>query len=287
MKSIFLSICKTNIYTFIGLIFCISMYTNAQETIIDVNPDEVIVASSTPYTIDFANDGFIEFSFRVQSMSGDTVLGGLPATYDGASAIVENLNGQPAGNTVNGAFELSNLNEGEVVSSGDEFGLDVSSSMGINLLIDVPGVGSFPYLYGSFLGTSNKYLGVRFMAGTNTHYGWVELSVSDGADSITIHSYGYNVTPDESVDAGVLGVNSTVIQNNIKIWNELESMFIDVTPDFIGNEFSIVSMSGNEVYSGVFSELLTKINVNSLSQGIYNVLIDTSLGRMNKRIYIP
>jgi len=287
MKSISLSLCKTNVYNFLGFIFCISMITNAQETIIDVDPDVVIVASSTPYSIDFANDGIIEFSFRVQTMSGDTVLGGQPSTYDGASAILENLNGQPAGLTVNSAFELSNLNEGEFVSSSDEFGADVSYSLGINLLIDVPGVGSFPYLYGSFLGASNKYLGVRFTAGTNTHYGWVELSVSSACDSITIHSYGYNQTPDDSVDAGVMGVNTLIIQNNIKVWSELESMYIDVTPDFIGNEYSIVSMSGNEVYSGILSELLTKINVNTLSKGIYNVLIDTSLGVMNKRIYIP
>lgn len=286
MKSIFLSICKTDTYAFIGLVFCISLCTNAQETIIDVDPDVVVVASSTPYSIDFANDASVEFSFRVQTMSGDTVLGGLPATYDGASAILENLNGQPAGNTVNGTFELSNLNEGEFVSSGDEFGPDASYSLGINLLIDVPGVGSFPYVYGSFLGATNKYLGVRFTSGANTHYGWIELSVSAAADSITIHSYGYNQTPDEAVDAGILGITS-INQNNIKIWNELEFIFIDATPDIIGNEYSIVSMSGIEVYSGVFSELLTKINVNSLSQGIYNVLIDTSLGRMNKRIYIP
>ena len=112
------------------------------------------------------------------------------------------------------------------------------------------------------------------------------LAEKSGADSITIHSYGYNQTPDEAVDAGILGITS-INQNNIKIWNELEFIFIDATPDMIGNEYSIVSMSGIEVYSGVFSELLTKINVNSLSQGIYNVLIDTSLGRMNKRIYIP
>jgi len=286
MKSISLSICKTNTYIFLGLIFCISLCTNAQETIIDLDPDVVVVASSTPFSIDFANDASVEFSFRVQTMSGDTVLGGLPATYDGASAIMENLNGQPAGNTVNGAFELSNLNEGEFVSSGDEFGVDASYSLGINLLIDVPGVGSFPYVYGSFLGATNKYLGVRFTSGANTHYGWIELSVSAAADSITIHSYGYNQTPDEAVDAGILGITS-INQNNIKIWNELEFIFIDATPDMIGNEYSIVSMSGIEVYSGVFSELLTKINVNSLSQGIYNVLIDTSLGRMNKRIYIP
>ena len=59
------------------LIFSLfSVLTYAQETIIDVSPDEVIVSSSSPYSIDFADDGSVEFVFRVQEMSGDTLLGG-------------------------------------------------------------------------------------------------------------------------------------------------------------------------------------------------------------------
>ena len=265
-----------------GLVY----FTEAQENVVDIEPDEVITGTSPVFSIDFAEDGFLDFAFRVQIMVGDTVFGGQPASFDGASAIVECLNGQPVGVTASSIFGLSNLNQGDVVSSADEFGIDSSYSLGINLLVDAD-IGLFPYLYGSFLDASNKYLGVRFIAGTNTHYGWIELSVSAGADSITIHSYGYNETPDEMIDAGVLGINSTVIQNNIKIWNELESIYIGVIADLIGNEYSIVSISGNEVHSGVFDGLQTKINVNHFSKGIYNVLIDTSLGQISKRIYIP
>ncbi len=280
-----LSLCKLKFYIPFGLVFFVQSTANTQETIVDINPDVILDVNSAPFSIDFANDASVDFSFRVQTMSGDTVLGGMPATYDGASAILENLNGQPAGNTVNGAFELSNLNEGEFVSLSDEFGVDPSYSLGINLLIDVPGVGSFPYLYGSFLGISNKYLGVRFTSGAKTHYGWIELSVWAAADSITIHSYGYNQTPDEPVDAGVLGITA-INQNNITVWSDSESICIDATPDIIGNEYSIVSMSGNKVYSGVLKELHTKINVKSLNKGIYNVLIGTSLGNVSKRVYI-
>ena len=285
MKTFSIKCYKLGLYIFFGLILFAQPAVNAQEIIVDLDPDEVVVVTSAPYSIDFANDASVEFSFRVQTMSGDTILGGMPATYDGASAILENLNGQPAGSVVNSAFEPTSLNEGEFVSSSDDFGSDPSYSLGINLLIDVPGVGSFPYLYGSFLGSSNKYLGVRFTAGANTHYGWIELSVSAAADSITIHSYGYNQTPDEPVDAGVLGLTS-INQNNIKVWNEFESIYIDAIPDIIGHEYSVVSMSGNVVCSGILKELHTKIDVKSLNKGIYNVLIGTSLGDISKRLYI-
>ena len=94
-----------------------SVLIHAQETIVDVSPDEVIVSSSSPYSIDFADDGSVEFVFRVQEMSGDTLLGGQPSTYDGASAIVECFNGQPVGETANGVFTLSNFSGGGTVSS--------------------------------------------------------------------------------------------------------------------------------------------------------------------------
>ena len=89
------------------------------------------------------------FLFRVQEMSGDTVLGGQPSTYVGASAIFGALNGQPAGVNDNSIFTLTNFAEGEIVSAANDFGVDTSYSLGINLLIDA-GIGIFPYLYGSF-----------------------------------------------------------------------------------------------------------------------------------------
>ncbi|MDO7613353.1 MAG: hypothetical protein MUQ75_03875, partial [Crocinitomicaceae bacterium] len=124
-----------------------ALFVHAQETIIDVSPDEVIVATSTAYPIDFGDDGSIEFVFRVQEMSGDTLLGGQPSTYDGASSIVECLNGQPVGETANGVFTLSNFSGGGTVSSSSEFGTDESYPLGINLLIDA-GIGIFHYVYG-------------------------------------------------------------------------------------------------------------------------------------------
>jgi len=261
-----------------------ALFVTAQETIVDLSPDEVIVSSSTPYSIDFADDGSVEFVFRVQEMSGDTLLGGQPSTYVGASSIVECFNGQPVGETANGVFTLSNFSEGGTVSSSSEFGTDASYPLGINLLIDA-GIGIFPYVYGSFLGMNNQFLGVRFTSGTDTHYGWIELSVSSGADTITVHSYGYDETPDQMIDVGGVGAVSSFQNDEVRIWSLSESLHISVTEKFLGKEFKVISLSGNVVYSGNIQELNTQINTFNFPQGVYHVLIDSETSSVYRKVY--
>ena len=261
-----------------------ALFVHAQETIIDVSPDEVIVATSTAYPIDFGDDGSIEFVFRVQEMSGDTLLGGQPSTYDGASSIVECLNGQPVGETANGVFTLSNFSGGGTVSSSSEFGTDESYPLGINLLIDA-GIGIFPYEYGSFLGMNNQFLGVRFTSGTDTHYGWIELSVSSGADTITVHSYGYDETPGQMIDVGGIGAVSSFENDEFRIWSQSESLNISVTEKSLGKDFKVISLSGNVVYSGKIQELNTQIDTFHVPHGVYHVLIDSATSSVYRKVY--
>jgi len=261
-----------------------ALFVHAQETIIDVSPDEVIVATSTAYPIDFGDDGSIEFVFRVQEMSGDTLLGGQPSTYDGASSIVECLNGQPVGETANGVFTLSNFSGGGTVSSSSEFGTDESYPLGINLLIDA-GIGIFPYVYGSFLGMNNQFLGVRFTSGTDTHYGWIELSVSSGADTITVHSYGYDETPGQMIDVGGIGAVSSFENDEFRIWSQSESLNISVTEKSLGKDFKVISLSGNVVYSGKIQELNTQIDTFHVPHGVYHVLIDSATSSVYRKVY--
>ena len=263
-----------------------SFFANAQEIIIDVEPDEVVVASSAPFSLDFTNDATDDFSFRVQTMVGDTVLGGQPSTYDGSSAIVECLAGQPMGITANGSFSLTNMVGGASVSSADEFGLDESYPLGINLLIDA-GIGIFPYVYGNFLGVSNQYLGVRFIDGGNTHYGWIELSVSAEADTIVIHSYGYNSSPDQSVDAGDSDASVFFTEDlGIRVWNSSEFIHVEIESGYIGSQFSLVSISGKELISTELDELSSEIDLSYLPKGMYLVHIYNGNQVLTERIYV-
>ena len=263
-----------------------SFFVNSQEIIIDLEPDEVIVASSALFSLDFTNDATDDFSFRVQTMVGDTVLGGQPSTYDGSSAIVECLGGQPMGTTANGSFSLTNMVGGASVSSADEFGLDESYPLGINLLIDA-GIGIFPYVYGNFLGLSNQYLGVRFTDGGNTHYGWIELSVSAEADTIIVHRYAYSETPEESID--IVDSDASVFFSEdlgIRVWNSSDLIHVELESDHIGSQFSLVSISGKELIRTELVDISSEIDINYLPQGMYLVHICNGSQTTTERIYI-
>jgi len=59
---------------------------------------------------------------------------------------------------------------------------------------------------GSFLGTSGKYLGVRFDISGNTHYGWIQVNVPGGTfpTSATITGYAYEDIADKQITAGAI-----------------------------------------------------------------------------------
>lgn len=55
---------------------------------------------------------------------------------------------------------------------------------------------------GYFLGAPDKFLGVKFQVGPDTHYGWVQLGLDALASEGTITGYGWNDTPDGPIAAG-------------------------------------------------------------------------------------
>jgi hypothetical protein len=286
MNTAILRLFKPSYYVVFYFFLFASFFAHTQEIVIDVEPDEVIVASSTPFSIDFTNDAVDDFTFRVQTMVGDTVLGGQPSTYDGSSAIVECPAGQPMGITENGSFSLTNLGGGASVSSADEFGLDTSYPLGINLLIDA-GIGIFPYIYGDFLGVSNQYLGVRFTDGGNTHYGWIELSVSAEADTIIVHRYAYSATPEVSIDTGDGDASLFFTEDlSIRVWSSSDLIHVELESDYLGSQFSLVSLSGKELINTELVELSSEIDVSYLPQGMYLLHVCNGSQITTERIYI-
>jgi hypothetical protein len=51
---------------------------------------------------------------------------------------------------------------------------------------------------GNFIGQSGKFLGVKFKAGADTHYGWVQIDVDSEASQATIQAYGYQGVPERA-----------------------------------------------------------------------------------------
>ena len=72
--------------------------------------------------------------------------------------------------------------------------------------------------FGQFLGVNDKFLGVKFLIGSNTHYGWARLDVTAGADTIRLKDYAYSQNADLPILAGqTLGLDDVAVENKVTI----------------------------------------------------------------------
>lgn len=58
---------------------------------------------------------------------------------------------------------------------------------------------------GDWSGAEYKFAGFRITDGPHEYYGWVRLSLSENAQTLTIHDYALNMAPDMLIKAGATG----------------------------------------------------------------------------------
>jgi hypothetical protein len=265
---------------------------NAQAINVDVNPDVVLDSLSSPYQLDFNNDSNPELTFSVQYLEGEGSQSGIQFTYAGvAGAVVLNTGVTLLGATSSSSsFTPTVLNTGDAISSAGNFAGSSTNPLAVNALINAGLAGTFPITQGAFLDQNYKYLGAKFTVGANTHYGWVQLSIPASAETITIHSYGFNQTPDATVTAGEAGnpagLENVAIEDKVTFFNTLNSSKINVTPDLIGGEINLVSMSGQIVKTVKITDIETVITYDGIDTGIYSVNAKFESGSVNKKVYV-
>ncbi|MBU0675048.1 MAG: hypothetical protein KJ950_10430, partial [Proteobacteria bacterium] len=101
---------------------------------------------------------------------------------------------------------------GTVQPFGVPYSYAKAFNAGVSVKTQTPGYqGGFPYSSGNmaytnkgqFNNVNNKYLGVKFKIGANTHYGWILVSCPNPtATSVTVHKWAYNDTPDGAILTG-------------------------------------------------------------------------------------
>lgn len=53
-----------------------------------------------------------------------------------------------------------------------------------------------------FAGDGDKFIGFRFKAGLNTHYGWMKMNVASDYKTLTVKEVAFNKTPDAEIEVG-------------------------------------------------------------------------------------
>lgn len=56
---------------------------------------------------------------------------------------------------------------------------------------------------GLWLGSQDYYLGVKFLIGANTHYGWIRMNITQSTSVVTLKDYAYESQPNVPILAGV------------------------------------------------------------------------------------
>lgn len=266
---------------------------NAQLQYTDVDPDLVIDKNYGPYNLDFNGDAITDLTLSVVAVSGSGTFtySSIPFTYTYAGSVAAVQAGSGGGivGTITGSsstFMPVAMANGELISAAANFG-----SGGPLAVVGVAYIPAFSYSYpisqGDWVGVSDKFIGAKFMIGTNNHYGWVQLSVAADASTITIKDYAYNINTEIPLNAGqTAGLENFAVENKVTINNNLNEAFINCTPDLIGGRIVIINMAGQEMKTVTIGDVNTKISFEGLDTGIYTVAAQFESGTVNKRVYV-
>jgi hypothetical protein len=264
----------------------------------DVNPDIIVDTINGPHSLDFNNDAIIDATLSVIHAVSTSSSSSSSYTVEGNVAIVGLAPGAgvlqiptATGSGTSTTMAAAALNNGDLINSAAVFGATASSSaLAINALItgtssSVPF--SYPIVYGNFLGVTDKFLGVKFLIGTNTHYGWARLDVTAGADTIRLKDYAYNVETDSPILAGqTLGLDAISVENKVTIKSTLDNAIINVTPDLIGGRIVMFNIAGQEIKVVKITDINTEILFEGVETGIYTITAQFDGGMVNKKVYI-
>ena len=228
---------------------------NGQIDYTDVDPD-FVGGNGTSAGLDLDNDGNFDF-----------VIIGSSAPAVGIRA----YNTSVSGNSFVGTAPLYTypfaLDNGNVISSGLTTwfgGTDVGT---LNYVSCYGGAGS-----SSWCGVTDKYLGLRFLIGENTHYGWARLDVSASGDSFTLKDYAYNTVADAPINAGqTLSTEDVALREQIKVVPLNKTIALYNLPE--STSFKLYSMTGKSVMSGNIANDTYVVEASNVANGIYIIEI--------------
>jgi|LauGreDrversion4_2_1035121.scaffolds.fasta_scaffold154036_2 hypothetical protein len=265
----------------------------------DVNPDVILDKNSGPFEMDFNNDLGPDMTFQVAfaTGSGSSTYNGIPFTYvyngsqvSATPGPLGGVQGQVIGSS--STFGVTALNYGDAIAAANNFSSQ-QAALGVQGTVSVPAFNfNYDFNQGEFLGVSQKFLGMKFSAGSGVHYGWVRLSLDtlDPAGlKLTIHDYAYNGDADQPINAGdpsALIIAQAALEDKVSISPLLDGVAVNVTPDLLGSELVLSDMSGKEVNSIAINDIGTVLGYADLKTGIYFATLKSEQGSVSKKVYV-
>lgn len=267
-----------------------SSAVNSQIVYTNVDPDIIIDTASGQYNLDFNADAMIDVTLNVMNvMEFTSISTSTSAVYAGSLAVVTPGIGAGVVSIMLGSSSSSYvtaMNNGDLIGTAAVFGGSSMAALAVDITI-TSSSSSYQISNGAFLGVNDKFLGVKFLIGTNTHYGWARLDVSANADTIRLKDYAYNIAADSPILAGqTLGLDAISVENKVTIKTTLDNATINVTPDLIGGRVVMFNIAGQEIKVVQITDVNTEILYEGVETGIYTITAQFDGGMVNKKVYI-
>ena len=153
--------------------------THAAVDVTDVSPDTT-----------FADDTFF-IDFNDAGPNDVKITHALAGTWGNAKVDPINGTGYIASDTGTATDDALVIGAGDLIDAGLNAwgGKNASFYIGWNNFVP-------------FAGAGDKYIGVKFVLGGNTHYGWIEVNVASKTTQVTVKRFAYETTADLGINAG-------------------------------------------------------------------------------------
>lgn len=190
---------------------------------------------------------------------------------------------------------------GNAVAGENPAGYDYALALDMNSMVDstlnwIAATNTMAYNVNSanpynenWNGVTDKYLGLKFVVGGNTHYGWARLDSYAIGDSIVLKDYAFEATPNVGILTGAMGASltETQVENLVKFVNQANNTVqVVVNGNLTNGVVSVVSSTGQVVSSDAITEKTFSVDMNNLSSGIYMVNVTFNEGATTKKIIV-
>lgn len=141
---------------------------------------------------------------------------------------------------------------------------------------------------GQFPGQGDRFLGVRFRIGNNTHYGWVRLDVSALSDTAIIKDFAFDTTANAPILAGDTGVAVGINElnaNGINLYAQQNRLYFQEVIEQTA-EIRIYDMKGQLIERRRLIANQSELLLRKEYQGVYIVEVNQGEHVFRKKLWL-
>lgn len=269
-----------------GAVLATAAGADAQVVYTDVDPDVTVTGTGNNYLLDLNNDGTDDYDLAVVMQSG-TYAGGL-VNYTIDLVGVNPLNSNSVmGTTGSIANYAAALDLNDMIDDAGNFLTGGSVGLGLAGYGVVTGVYSTNLNIGNFANVTDKYLGLKLIAGGMTYYGWARVDVDPSGTAFTVKDYAYNSDADQGIPAGALatGIGEASLQG-VNIAQVMDKVVVNIEQTAGTGQVVIMNMAGEEVKTQALSQGTHVLDTEDLAAGVYVVSAQFENGTLNQKVMV-